>query len=165
MVWYGPFSQGVVRFYYNNEKNIFNYNIFIKDILKKTTVILLGISLILFIVLIPFGSTFNPLLALFSGIFILAFKNSEFSNELLNVVRLRKENALLQLIEKALIALAIFIVWKFSNLNLLQVLAYSIVAYSIFFLLKFRIFTLIHSAKNINAVMASAVMPFSKVII
>lgn len=140
MVWYGPFTQGVTRFYYEYEKEKSSYHKFAKQVLFKTGVVLFISTLIAFILFYFFNNQSNSYLFLLAGLFIIAFKSSEFSNELLNIVRLRKENAQIQVLEKVLVVIMIFTSLLLIGLDLTKVLVYSCLVYLGFSILKIKVF-------------------------
>ena len=123
LLFYGPVLQGFLRFYYHYlEKSL--SNIFVKLIYR--VLLISGIMLfILAVVFYLFSPLFNfPLSSFFfliTGIYVVTFKVDEFFNSVLNLVRKRKENSIIQGIEKAAIIVYLVLLKQFDLLELKNV--------------------------------------------
>ncbi|MHB8578386.1 MAG: lipopolysaccharide biosynthesis protein [Ignavibacteriaceae bacterium] len=123
LLFYGPVLQGFLRFYYHYlEKSL--SNIFVKLIYR-----VLLISGIIFFLLAVVFYLFSPLFNfslssfffLITGIYVVTFKVDEFFNSVLNLVRKRKENSIIQGIEKAAIIVYLILLKHFDLLELKNV--------------------------------------------
>lgn len=123
MLFYGPVLQGFLRFYYHYlDKSL--SNIFVKLIYKVLLIsgIILIILAVIFYLLSPlFHFSLSPLFFLIAGIYVVTFKVDEFFNSVLNLVRKRKENSIIQGIEKAAIILYLVSLRYFNLLELKNV--------------------------------------------
>ncbi len=123
LLFYGPVLQGFLRFYYHYlEKSL--SNIFVKLIYR--VLLISGIILILLaVVFYQFSPLFNFSLSSFffliTGIYVVTFKVDEFFNSVLNLVRKRKENSIIQGIEKAAIIVYLVLLKHFDLLELKNV--------------------------------------------
>jgi len=142
MIWFGPAAQGFNRFFYIyiTQKGGKSYLALIKRFLIITG---FSFSIIILTVFIGVSSIFNFELALFyliSGVFITNLKLDEFANNLLNLIRKRKINSIIQLIEKIiLISFLILTNWiDFFNLTNILI-GFAILSIS-FFLIKLNYF-------------------------
>ena len=86
---------------------------------------------ILISILFPvFQTEYSTVFLLGAGLFIIASKLSEFFNSILNLIRKRKENALLQALERTLMVGLLFLLIRQHNLILLYILfAFSLIAF------------------------------------
>ncbi len=124
-LFYGAFLQGFLRYYYHYEE------LNRRDDIVRLMFRFLRFTLLVFILLTVLISLFFPLLVngystlffLAAGLFVVASKLSEFFNSILNLIRKRKENALLQASERTLMigALLLFL-WQ-NNLVLLYIIS------------------------------------------
>lgn len=123
-LFYGSFLQGFLRYYYHYEELGRRDDIvtLMFRFLKLTLYIFIIIA-VLFSFLFPlFSGQYSTLFLLGAGFFILASKLSEFFNSILNLIRKRKENALLQASERTLmIGILLLLLWS-QNLVLLYIL-------------------------------------------
>ena len=123
-LFYGSFLQGFLRYYYHYV-GIKQGNIFVKLMYK-----FLGVSIIVFIVLTIIISILSPsfnipyslIFFLIAGVFVITTKVSEFFNSVLNLIRRRKENSLLQATEKTLMIVALLIFLYKNDLQLQYIL-------------------------------------------
>jgi len=139
---YGPVAQGFLRFYYHYlEKSIsviFTELIF--RILIISGFILFFLTLILFIFSPLFKFSESSIFFLIAGIYIIAAKGSEFFNSSLNLIRKRKENSILQGLEKALIILLLVVLLYLKILVLVNVFFILAFAAALFTIIKFSVF-------------------------
>jgi O-antigen/teichoic acid export membrane protein len=118
-IFYGPAEQGFVRFYYDFLKkgqaktyiNLFN------GFLLKTGYYGLCIVLVISIFSLLFKTELSAVSIVFMGTYVLLFTTSNIYNSMLNLLRKRKTNTMLQLVEKLLIILALSIVVYLSTLS------------------------------------------------
>ncbi len=131
-LFYGAFLQGFLRYYYHYEE------LNRREELIKLMFRFLGLTLLIFLLLTIMISIFFPVyftgyttaFLLGAGLFVIASKLSEFFNSILNLIRKRKENALLQALERTLmIGVLLLFIWQ-HNLILLYILfAFSIISF------------------------------------
>jgi O-antigen/teichoic acid export membrane protein len=145
---YGPATQAFTRFYYHyRDKG--EISLFIRLMYKF---IWLSAVLILFIGIIALSSfylidsEFSIVIILMSTLFIVSFKTNEFFSISLNIIRMRKQNSLLQNLERIL---NLTILWLFFSYGLLNLTSVLIIFFGTSFLLmviKFRIFHNLHKS-------------------
>jgi len=131
-LFYGSFLQGFLRYYYHYEE------LNRRDDIIKLMFRFVSLTLIVFLSLTVIISLAFPLLIeqysvvffLSAGLFVVASKLSEFFNSILNLIRKRKENALLQASERILmIAALLLFLWQ-QNLLLIYILfAFSCISF------------------------------------
>ncbi len=130
-LFYGAFLQGFLRYYYHYEE------LNRRDEIINLMFRFLGLTLLIFLLLTFLVSALFPLYTeyttpflLGAGLFVVASKLSEFFNSILNLIRKRKENALLQALERTLmIGVLLFFIWQ-DDLTLLYILfAFSLIAF------------------------------------
>src|SRR5574337_737240 len=103
-LFYGAFLQGFLRYYYHYEA-LKRRNDIIKlmfDFIKLTLLVFIILSIIISFLFPVFDNNYTTAFYLGAGLFVIASKLSEFFNSILNRIRKRKENALLQALERAL---------------------------------------------------------------
>ncbi len=129
LLFHGPVAQGFLRFYYHYlEKS--TVNIFIKviySVLIISSAVFLVLSLVVFAISPLFKSNQPAVFFLLAGIFIITSKVNEFFNSVLNLIRKRKQNSLLQSSEKALTIILLFLLIRLNGLmlpNVFLVLAF-----------------------------------------
>lgn len=123
-LFYGSFLQGFLRYYYHYETLNRRDDIvaLMFRFLKSTFFIFIFLA-VLFSFLFPLLSgQYSTLFLLGAGLFILSAKLSEFFNSILNLIRKRKENALLQAAERSLMIIALLLLIRLQNLALLYIL-------------------------------------------
>ena len=124
MIFYTPLSQGFIRFYYHYlEKKLTKTFVgMIYRILLSSIIVLLIVSVIS--LLTPsFIDTERPgIFFLAAGLYVIASKINEFFNSVLNLIRKRKQNSLLQGSEKAATILLLSLLLFSSSLHLTYVL-------------------------------------------
>ncbi|HKI77412.1 MAG TPA: oligosaccharide flippase family protein [Ignavibacteriaceae bacterium] len=123
-LFYGSFLQGFLRYYYHyKEKGL--GNIFVKLMYKFLTlsvIVFILLTIIISIISPYFNITYSIIFFLIAGLFVIASKFSEFFNSVLNLIRKRKENSLLQATEKSLMIAALLIFVYTENLKLQAIL-------------------------------------------
>jgi O-antigen/teichoic acid export membrane protein len=146
LLFYGPLLQGFTRFYYEYlEKN--QINIYLKTankILFSSAGILILITLFVTI-LSPMMNTGLPyLFFIFAGILILLQRTGEFFNGLLNIIRKRKQNSILQGLEKLTLSASLLYILLDNRLDLVTVfISFSII------LLVFTVIKILVFRKNV----------------
>ncbi len=147
---FGSVQQGFLRFYYhflNLDSGYVFVKLFFRFIGKSTLLFLLLFSVCAILLSSVFNS-YSFLFLMFAGFFIVFSKLSEFFNSLLNLIRRRKENSILQTLEKTSLISALLVFIHFNRLNLLNIfIAFSLIAFS-FFILKYFFFNKFVSAVN-----------------
>jgi O-antigen/teichoic acid export membrane protein len=129
LTFYGPVTQGFVRFYYyyKKEKTIDSFKKLVFRILTYSSLILLLISILFNMMLNMFANSGILVFILF-GIFVTSLKLDDFFNSYLNIIRERKKNALLQSAEKILIVTLLFLLLISGSITLVKsLLIYSII--------------------------------------
>jgi len=123
-LFYGSFLQGFLRYYYHYENlNQRSYFVLLMYRFLKITILIFIIITIITSLLSPFQDEFySSLFLLVSGLFIIISKVSEFFNSVLNLIRKRKENSLLQALEKILMIIVVIILLSKNNLELFSIL-------------------------------------------
>jgi len=118
---YGPLQQAFIRFYYEYlNKNLIDQ--YLKTVFKylRTISLIFLFLVIIFNFLSAFLIEFSEPILFFilAGIYIIAFKVSEFFNSGLNVIRRRKENSILQSLEKIFIIILLLLFLYSKSLTL-----------------------------------------------
>lgn len=123
-LFYGPLQQGFIRFYYHYQlkKLTHAFTKYTYKILFTLSLTLLIITLLCTAVLPQFELSITSKFILTAGIFLVVFKVNEFFNSVLNLIRKRKENSLLQAAEKTLVIISFILVSYFGSLKLLYAL-------------------------------------------
>jgi O-antigen/teichoic acid export membrane protein len=123
-LFYGSFLQGLLRYYYHYENlNQRSHFVLLMYRFLKITILIFIIITIITSLLSPFQDEFySSLFLLVSGLFIIISKVSEFFNSVLNLIRKRKENSLLQALEKILMIIVVIILLSKNNLELFSIL-------------------------------------------
>ncbi|MFZ2865994.1 MAG: hypothetical protein WA440_14675 [Ignavibacteriaceae bacterium] len=123
-LFYGSFLQGFLRYYYHYENlNQRSHFVLLMYRFLKITILIFIIITIITSTLSPFQDEFySSLFLLVSGLFIIISKVSEFFNSVLNLIRKRKENSLLQALEKILMIIVVIILLSKNNLELFSIL-------------------------------------------
>ena len=122
---FGSFQQGFLRFYYHYE-NLGSGNVFVKLMYRFLKISVLGfilISIIISVISQNFNITYSVYFIFTAGLFVIFSKLSEFFNSILNLIRKRKQNSLLQAMERLLMIIALLIFYYTNNLKLFYVLA------------------------------------------
>ena len=126
-LFYGSFLQGFLRYYYHYEE------LNRRDHIVALMFRFIRLTLLLFIVLTViisfsfplFDHQYSTIFFLAAGLFVIASKLSEFFNSILNLIRKRKENALLQALERILMITVLLLLLWGNNLVLLYILLLS----------------------------------------
>lgn len=120
---YGPVAQGFIRFYYYYlEKSLSRiFTGFIFRILIISSSIFLFLTLVLAFIKSFFILPEPTMFFLFAGIYIITSKVSEFFNSVLNLIRKRKENSILQGMEKSFIIIFLVLLMYLKALILTNV--------------------------------------------
>lgn len=123
-LFYGSFLQGFLRYYYHYENlNQRSHFVLLMYRFLKITILIFIIITIITSLLSPLQDEFySSLFLLVSGLFIIISKVSEFFNSVLNLIRKRKENSLLQALEKILMIIVVIILLSKNNLELFSIL-------------------------------------------
>jgi O-antigen/teichoic acid export membrane protein len=142
MVFHGPLSQGFVRFYYHYlERSLANiFSNLIHKVLVIASITLLIVTFFIIIIALFINLSMPMAFFLVSGLYVIASKLTEFFNSVLNLIRKRKENSLLQGAEKALTILLFLILLYYKKLSPDYVLlilsftafSFSVIKYSVF---------------------------------
>ncbi len=123
-LFYGSFLQGFLRYYYHyenlNQKE--NFVLLMYKFLRITILNFIIITIITSLLSSHINELYTSLFFLTAGLFIITSKVSEFFNSILNLIRKRKENSLLQALEKILMILVILILLWLNNLVLFNIL-------------------------------------------
>ncbi len=143
---YGPLQQGFIRFYYH-----FQLKKLTHAFTKYTYKILFAVSLS-FLIITIIGTAVIPAIELSittkfiltAGIFLVVFKVNEFFNSVLNLIRKRKENSLLQAGERTLVIISFLLISYFGSLKLIYALTFLAAFALIFALTKIIIVSKIH---------------------
>jgi O-antigen/teichoic acid export membrane protein len=142
LIFYGPLQQGFIKFYYTYlDKNQAKF--FVKIVFKIlfTSSILFLVLVIIFQLLFSLFDFYQPaILYLVAGFFVITFKVNEFFNALLNLLRKRKENSLLQGAEKILTILALLLLLYLNSLNLSNAFLCMIIISALFATIKVSLF-------------------------
>ncbi len=124
MIFYGPVTQGFLRYYYQYE-NGSSANRFVRlvyNILTYFSLIIFSLS-----VLLSFYMTYSAGWKIYAfilyGLFVILLKLTEFFNSFLNLLRKRKENSILQAIEKVIIIFLLLLLLFFNEITLPGALA------------------------------------------
>lgn len=135
-LFFSSFLQGFLRYYYHYEE--LNRRDDIVGLMFRFIKISLAVFIVLTVVFslaFPlFTTQYSAIFFLGAGLFIVASKLSEFFNSILNLIRKRKENALLQALERALMIAALLIFFWQRNLILIYILfAFSCISFILAF--------------------------------
>ncbi len=167
-VYYGPIQQGFTRFFYiYAEKN--QAPLFTKMMIRFIFFSTLGLLAVVLPMALGIQSFFNKnylLLILFIGTFIAFSKSSEFFNVSFNILRKRKENSVLQSLEKLAIIIMLLFLLFYKSLALLNILIGLSFVALIFSLLKYSFFKKgIHdtaaSSKTVKKEIFTAIITYS----
>lgn len=123
-LFYGSFLQGFLRYYYHyenlNQRD--NFILLMYKFLKLSILIFILITIITSI-LYPFiNKSYNYIFLLIAGLFIIFSKLSEFFNSILNLIRKRKANSLLQVLEKLIMIFVLTLLLNKNKLGLVNIL-------------------------------------------
>lgn len=123
MIFYGPLAQGFIRFYYHyfDQKLVISFSKLIYKILIISVLILFIICSITSVASSFIRTYHTGIFILLVGFYIITSKINEFFNSVLNLIRKRKENSILQGSEKAIIIIFLFVLIMSQNLALIQV--------------------------------------------
>lgn len=152
LIFFGPFTQGFIRFYYHYKRinliNTYNsvMNRFVGYSLITLFIIVLSATLLNQVFNISDATTF--LIA--AGLYIIFFKTDEFYSNSLNIVRRRKENSLLQGLEKLIIILVLVYFLHYKELWLNVVLTTMALIAVLFSLIKFYLYRKISTDKEVS---------------
>lgn len=167
-VYYGPIQQGFTRFFYiyaeKNQAPLFT-GMMIRFIFFST----LGLLVVVLPLALSVQSFFNKnylLLILLIGAFIAFSKSSEFFNTSFNILRKRKENSVLQSLEKLAIIIVLLFLLFYKSLDLLNILIGLSFVALIFSLLKYFYFrnsmpATEPSSKSVKKEIFSAIITYS----
>ncbi len=116
---YGPAEQGFVRFYfeYANKGNARTYVALFYKFLIRTGMGWLVIILLAIPVNNHFRASESAFGILIMGLYIIAFCSSNLYNSMLNILRKRKINTILQVVERSLIILFVFLMTLTTTLT------------------------------------------------
>ncbi len=144
-LFYGSFLQGFLRYYYhyeglNRRDEIVNLMF---RFVRLTVTVFIVLTLAISFTLPLFNNPYPAVFFMAAGLFIVASRLSEFFNSILNLIRKRKENALLQAAERTLMIIALLIfLWQKSLILIYVLFAFSLVSFILAFskILMFRKF-------------------------
>ncbi len=151
-LFYGSFLQGFLRYYYHYEElNLRSEFVNLMFRFIRVTVTLFFVLTIIFSLISPMlESEYSVLFFLAAGLFVVSSKLSEFFNSILNLIRKRKENSLLQASERILMIASLLIFLWISKLELLYILfAFSCITFILAFI-KIYIFRKFVPAEHIS---------------
>lgn len=154
-LFYSSFLQGFLRYYYHYEELNRRDDIvrLMFRFIRFTFIVFIALTVVISFALPLFNNPYPTIFFLAAGLFIVASKLSEFFNSVLNLIRKRKENALLQAAERTLMIFALLILlWK-QNLFLIYILsAFSLVSFILTLskILIFRKFVPLDSSVNVR---------------
>ncbi|HMU41930.1 MAG TPA: oligosaccharide flippase family protein [Ignavibacteriaceae bacterium] len=142
LIFYGPLQQGFIRFYYVYSA---------KGLAKVYSSLLINILLISFFVFILIAIAigllkdfiaipFSFLFVLAASAFVIISKISETFNSLLNLLRKRKENAIIQTLEKILQVILLLVLLNQKRLLLVEVISLLLFTSIVFGILKMILF-------------------------
>ncbi|KAB2837516.1 MAG: hypothetical protein F9K45_12665, partial [Melioribacteraceae bacterium] len=123
---FSPALQAFNRFYYHYNGTQ-NFNSFLKIInafVTFSTAALLLITISAYYFLPDFAANGGGIFIIFSGLYIIFIKLSEFASGLLNVKRKRKQNSFFLIIEKSSSVIILLILLQTDSLELNKVLIY-----------------------------------------
>lgn len=130
-LFYGAFLQGFLRYYYHYEE-LNRRDEIIKLMFRfiaLTLLILLSLTVFISLLVPTFNTEYSTVFLLGAGLFVVGSRLSEFFNSILNLIRKRKENALLQALERTLMIGVLYIFIRQQNLILLYILfAFGLIA-------------------------------------
>lgn len=142
LIFYGPLQQGFIRFYYvysaKGSANIYA-SLLIKIILTSFSIFILiaiAIGLLKDFISIPFSFLF----VLAASAFVIISKISETFNSLFNLLRKRRENAIIQFGEKAIQVILLLILFNQKRLFLVEVISLFLFTSIVFGILKMILF-------------------------
>ncbi|MBK6913449.1 MAG: oligosaccharide flippase family protein [Ignavibacteriales bacterium] len=142
LIFYGPLQQGFIRFYYvYSNKGLANvYASLLINILLISffvfIVIAIAVGFLKDFISIPFSFLF----VLTASAFVIISKISETFNSLLNLLRKRKENAIIQTLEKILQVILLFVLLNQKRLLLVEVISLLLFTSIVFGILKMILF-------------------------
>ena len=152
-LFYGSFLQGFLRYYYHyeeiNQRDGFVLLMF--RFIRITIIILIAITLIISVLTPLIDKSYTFAFFLFAGLFIITSKISEFFNSTLNLLRKRKENSLLQALERLLMIIVLLAFVIFNYLDLINILlAFACISFLLAFLkiITFRKFVSINKTTS-----------------
>jgi O-antigen/teichoic acid export membrane protein len=142
LIFYGPLQQGFIRFYYVYSAKGFA-NVFASLLIKILLIsffifilIAIAVGLLKDFILIPFSFLF----ILTASAFVIISKISETFNSLLNLLRKRKENAIIQTLEKILQVILLLVLLNQKRLLLVEVISILLFTSIVFVILKMLLF-------------------------
>lgn len=142
LIFYGPIQQGFIRFYYvYSNKGLANvYASLLINILLISffvfIVIAIAVGFLKDFISIPFSFLF----VLTASAFVIISKISETFNSLLNLLRKRKENAIIQTLEKILQVILLLVLLNQKRLLLVEVISLLLFTSIVFGILKMILF-------------------------
>ncbi len=142
MSFFSPLAQGFLRFYYHYlEKSVSKlFTDFVYKILITACLILAALTVILYGLSSVINLSEPSVFFLIAGIYIITSKLTEFFNALLNLIRKRKENAILQSSEKLVTILLLLALMRFKILELINVYIVIASAMLLFTVIKHLVF-------------------------
>ena len=138
---YGPAEQGFIRFYfyYANKGFARTYINYIYKFLTIAAFFFLFLCCIAISVNYMLGTPEKHLFIFFAAIFMIVSASTTPFSAMLNLLRKRKVNALIKVIERALSVALLFLLFKYSNLSLLSALFVLSITIIIFIVIKIYI--------------------------
>lgn len=141
---FGPFTQAFNRFFYTYTENKAFQNFI--QLVYRMFLYTASVIIILTIISVFFSNTFSlpASLVILTGLFIITFKINESTLSLLNIIRKRKLNSLLLILEKVLITISLAVLLFSRDLDLIKAL----IVFNIFYF-AFAVFKTLFFKKNI----------------
>ncbi|MBK7379601.1 MAG: oligosaccharide flippase family protein [Ignavibacteriales bacterium] len=142
LIFYGPIQQGFIRFYYvYSNKGLANvYAALLFKTLLVSFIVFFLIAIVIGLLKDLLPIPFSFLFVLTASGFVITFKISETFNSLLNLLRKRKENAIIQTLEKILQVILLLVLLNQKRLLLVEVISLLLFTSIVFGILKMILF-------------------------
>lgn len=142
LIFYGPLQQGFIRFYYvYSNKGLANvYASLLINILLISFFVFIVIAIAVGFLKDFLSIPFSFLFVLTASAFVIISKISETFNSLLNLLRKRKENAIIQTLEKILQVILLLVLLNQKRLLLVEVISLLLFTSIVFGILKMILF-------------------------
>ncbi len=142
LIFYGPLQQGFIRFYYvYSNKGLANvYAALLFKTLLVSFIVFFLIAIVIGLLKDLLPIPFSFLFVLTASAFVIISKISETFNSLLNLLRKRKENAIIQTLEKILQVILLLVLLNQKRLLLVEVISLLLFTSIVFGILKMILF-------------------------
>lgn len=143
---YGPVTQAFIRFYHENREagRISVYVKLMNSFVKYSALGMFGLGIVIILILTLSNLYSDYLILSLAVIFIITFKSNEFYSISLNIIRKRKENSLLQNMERIINLLLLWLLFNSSKDSLYTVLMLFGTTSILFFSIKYKLFSNFH---------------------